>query len=257
MARKIYGLIGNPLGHSYSAQFFNDFFKSNDIDAEYRNFELEDIGELIELIAEYPDLAGLNVTIPFKQQIIPYLNSLSPLAERVGAVNVVKIEYPSDDDNDFILKGFNTDVAGFVGSVRPFVGDLPETRPLALVFGTGGAAKAICEGAHELGFTPRKVSRSPRGEIVGYDDVNAQLLTRVGLLANATPVGMWPDVDSCLPIPYNDILPGTICFDAVYNPEKTLFLQRCAGAGGVDVGGMQMLKLQAMEAWRIWNDTTN
>lgn len=257
MSHKIYGLIGHPLGHSFSARFFNKFFKENGIDAEYRNFELEDIGELMEVIAETPDLAGLNVTVPFKEQVIPYLSAMDVSAENVGAVNVIHFSALPGDDPDFVMKGYNTDVAGFVGCVQPYLGNMTSVRREALVFGTGGASKAISEGLLNIGFTPHLVSRKPRAGILGYDDVHAKLLARVGLIANATPVGMWPDVDECLPIPYADILPGTVCFDAVYNPEETLFLKRCAKAGGVAVGGLGMLYIQAREAWKIWNGPTD
>lgn len=255
MSYKIYGLIGKPLGHSFSACFFNKFFQENGIDAEYVNFELEDIGQLMEVIAENPDLAGLNVTIPYKEQVIPYMHALDPTAERVGAVNVIQFSTLPGDDPNFLMKGFNTDVAGFVGSVKPYIGELPRRRSGALVLGTGGVSKAIREGLLSLGFSPRMVSRNPQADILGYKDITAELLRDTGVIANATPVGMWPKVNESLPLPYAQIVPGTVCFDAVYNPEETLFLKQCAKHGGVAVGGSNMLHIQAREAWKVWNET--
>ena len=256
MSHRIFGLIGNPLGHSFSARFFNDFFKDNGIDAEYRNFELHDIGELMEVIAEYPEIAGLNVTIPYKEQVIPYLASLDSLASRIGAVNTIQFSKRPLDGDDFTMKGYNTDVLGFMGSVRPFLSEEVRARKDALVLGSGGVSKAICEGLRLLGFVPHTVSRTPADGQIGYRDVDAKTMSRVGVIANATPMGMWPHVEECPAIPYDALLPGTVCFDAVYNPERTLFLKRCAQYGGVMVGGLEMLHIQAREAWKIWGQTT-
>ena len=249
MEKKIYGLLGFPLGHSFSRDFFREKFRSENICAEYLNFEIPDIGDFIEVLAEYPDLAGLNVTIPYKRQIIPYLDELDPVAEKIGAVNVVKITY-SPDSQPF-LKGYNSDVIGFRDSILPLLGD---QRGKALILGTGGASRAVAESFSQLGMEFTFVSRDKVSEgVITYTDLTREIMDSHHVIVNTTPLGMFPDVDSCPPIPYSFLSDAFLCYDLVYNPATTLFMKKAAEAGARVKNGREMLILQAEASWRIWN----
>lgn len=249
MAKKIYGLIGEKLGHSFSQRFFTEKFAAERIDAEYRNFELHDIGDLMELLAEYPTIAGLNVTIPYKQLVIPYLDSLNEVAAEVGAVNVVKID--RSDDDEPILTGFNSDVIGFAESIKPMLqGDFNRK---ALVLGTGGASHAVVYALRGMGIEPTLVSRHTGDNVITYDDLTPEVMASHTVIVNTTPLGMYPASDTFPPIPYRLITKHHICFDLVYNPLETEFMKRAAAQGAIVKNGLEMLHLQAVESWRIWN----
>ena len=239
-----YGLLGHPLGHSFSRAFFNDKFAREGIDAEYLNFDLSDISELPQLLAEHPNLCGLNVTIPYKQAVIPYLDELSDEARAIGAVNVIKIEGP-------YLKGFNSDVIGFTESIRPL---LEPHHKKALVLGTGGASKAVCAGLDKLGIEWRYVSRSGAGErLFTYSDLTPEIIAEYTVIVNCTPLGMYPRIDSCPEIPYRALSPRHLLFDLVYNPEITLFMRNGRRQGAKVKNGLEMLHLQALASWEFWN----
>lgn len=245
----LYGLLGFPLGHSFSASFFNEKFRREGIDAEYRNFELADIGELTELLAELPELRGLNVTIPYKQQIIPYLTGLSDQARQIGAVNTVRLVHDADGTLT-ALEGFNTDAPAFARTLAPL---LPLKAVSALVLGTGGAARAVNAALDWLGVSHTAVSRTSGPDRLTYGELTPEIMAENLLIVNTTPLGMFPNVDACPPIPYELLTPDHICYDLVYNPEETLFLKKAAARGAATRNGLAMLHLQALLAWQIWN----
>ena len=240
-----YGLLGHPLGHSFSRAFFNDKFAREGIDAEYLNFDLSDISELPQLLAEHPNLCGLNVTIPYKQAVIPYLDELSEEARAIGAVNVIKIEGP-------YLKGFNSDVIGFTESIRPL---LEPHHKKALVLGTGGASKAVCAGLDKLGIEWRYVSRSGAGErLFTYSDLTPEIIAEYTVIVNCTPLGMYPKTEVCPDLPYEAMDSHTILYDLIYNPDETLFMKRGAEYGANVKNGLEMLLLQAFASWEFWHE---
>lgn len=244
---KLYGLIGFPLTHSFSQTYFNQKFEAENIDAEYVNFEISDIGELMVVFAENPNLQGLNVTIPYKEQVIPYLDEIDDTAKRIGAVNVIKIKYL--ENGDPYLKGYNSDVVGFTNSILPLI---KEDQDKALVLGTGGAAKAIYVALVNIGITPTYVSRTPGEGMLGYGDLTPEIMAANKVIVNTTPLGMYPHVDSCPDIPYNLLTKEHLCYDLIYNPDMTLFLKKAAENGAETKNGLEMLLLQAFESYRIW-----
>ncbi len=241
----LYGLIGRTLGHSFSARYFTDKFHREGIDAEFRNFELAAIDGLKGMLAANPDLRGFNVTIPYKEEIIPLLDGISPEARRIGAVNCVKIENGK-------LTGHNTDVYGFRKSLLNLIGD---ERPEALVLGTGGASKAVKWVLADLGIPFKTVSRSSKGGDLTYEDLAKQtdIAAASRLIVNSTPLGTYPNVDDAPDIPYSAITPGHFMFDLVYNPEQTLFMKKGEAQGARTSNGYEMLIGQAERAWEIWN----
>lgn len=243
-----YGLIGYPLGHSFSKGYFTRFFEQESIDAEYKNFELPSIEVLTTVLHEEPALQGFNVTIPYKQQVMPYLHEVDDAAAAIGAVNVVKVTRQSD--NTIHLKGYNTDVIGFTDSIRPL---LQPHHTHALILGTGGASKAVCYALQQLGLTTQLISRSSREGVLSYDELNAEVMARHTVIVNTTPLGMHPKTDECPPLDYTLIGTRHLLFDVIYNPEKTLFMQRGEQNGATVCNGMDMLIGQAKAAWRIWN----
>lgn len=246
---RLYGLIGYPLGHSFSQNFFNQKFESEKIDAKYVNFEIPDIKRLPEILATYPNLAGFNVTIPYKEQVLPYLDAIDSEARKIGAVNVVKIFRQPDGSTS--LKGYNSDAIGFSDSIRQLL--RPDVHTRALVLGTGGAAKAVAAALDNLGVQPLMVSRRPTDGAISYAQVTPALLSDYKVVVNATPVGMYPDIDRCPDIPYEALTPDHLCYDLLYNPGTTLFMKKAAEAGAVTKNGLEMLLLQAFAAWNIWN----
>ncbi|MCM1028158.1 MAG: shikimate dehydrogenase [Pseudoflavonifractor sp.] len=248
--KQLYGLIGLTLSHSFSRDFFNRKFAAEDINAEYINIELPDIGDFIEAIAEMPNLCGLNVTIPYKEAIIPYLTKVSDNAREIGAVNTIAVEY--DDRDGIILTGHNTDVVGFVDSVEPL---LKPGMNHALVLGTGGASKAIVHGLRSLDITTTLVSRKAGEGHITYADLTEEVMERNKIVVNTTPLGMWPDVDSSPNIPYSLLTPDHLCYDLVYNPDMTLFLRKASERGASVKNGLEMLLLQAYAAWKIWQES--
>jgi shikimate dehydrogenase len=242
---KRYGLIGYPLSHSFSQRFFTEKFEREGIkDCTYSNFPLPSISELPVVLAD-PNLLGLNVTIPYKQQVLPYLAELTPVVESIGACNCIRIVGGR-------LIGHNTDVVGFEQSLRR---QLKPHHRQALILGTGGASRAVENVLGQLGISYRLVSRTPRPDTgdLAYADIDAGILTAATLVINTTPVGMYPNVDACPPLPYEALTPRHYLFDLIYNPEKTLFLQKGAAQGAAIANGYEMLVLQAEESWRIWN----
>lgn len=246
---KQYGLLGYPLSHSFSKGYFTEKFRKESIDAVYENFALPSIEELPELIAYSPFLAGFNVTIPYKQAVIPYLDSLDPVASAVGAVNVVRIL----KGTELRLVGYNSDVIGFRESIRPLVETMGQGPLKALVLGTGGASKAIVHGLAQLGIESLLVSRQASLGQLSYEQLRPAYYEEYRIIVNTTPLGMSPNIDACPPLDYSLLGPQHLLFDAVYNPEKTLFLQKGEIQGSKIKNGLEMLHLQAEAAWDIWN----
>ena len=245
---KTYGLIGYPLGHSFSRGYFTDYFGREGIDAEYKNFELPSIEQLAEVLQTEPTLQGFNVTIPYKQQVFAYLNELSEAAQAIGAVNVVKV---MRRDEGLYLKGYNTDYIGFTDSIRPH---LKPHHTHALILGTGGASKAVDYALRKLGLKTQYVSRTAREGIIAYDELTPELMAQYTVIVNTTPLGMHPKVDECPPLDYAQLTPQHLLYDVVYNPAKTLFLQRGEEHGATICNGMDMLIGQAKAAWEIWEE---
>ncbi len=244
MARETYGLIGYPLGHSFSRAYFESKFKSERIDAEYVNYEMADARGLLDVVRQTPNLRGLNCTIPHKQAIIPLMDELSDEARAIGAVNVVKVTRTGR------LVGYNSDIIGFCDSLRPLL--MPHHRH-ALVLGTGGASKAVCKGLESLGIEWRYVSRNPRAGHYTYQDVSPSLLSRYEVIVNCTPVGMHPRVSDAPALPYEAVTPRHLLYDLIYNPEETLFLSLGKRQGATVKGGLEMLHRQAEASWEIWH----
>lgn len=244
---KKYGLIGYPLGHSFSMGYFNEKFKNEDINAVYENFEIPDIQDITTVIGSNPDLAGFNVTIPYKEKVMDYLDYIAPEAAEIGAVNVVKVTHNGERA---VLKGFNSDVVGFVNSIKPLL------RPLhkkALVLGTGGASKAVEYGLRKLGLETIKVSRTEKDNTITYGQVTPELLSEYKVIVNCTPCGMAPHFDECPNLPYDSIDDSFLLYDLIYNPEETLFLRKGKEKDATVKNGLEMLLLQAEEGWNIWN----
>jgi shikimate dehydrogenase len=245
----IYGLIGYPLGHSFSAGYFAKKFEKENIEnSEYKNFPIENIELLNSIVSKTEGLKGLNVTIPYKQQVIPFLTAISDDAQTIGAVNTIKIETVGGRKT---LKGFNTDVYGFQQSLQPH---LKNFHNKALVLGSGGASKAVEFVLNKLSIEYVIVSRNPSGEgQIAYTDLTQELIQSHLLVINTTPMGMYPKVDTCPEIPYNLLTKKHILFDLVYNPEETLFMKKGKEKGAFTLNGLEMLHLQAEKAWEIWN----
>lgn len=249
---RIYGLIGFPLIHSFSKTFFNQKFTAERIKARYVNFDIPDVSDFPELLKDTPLLSGMNVTIPYKEQVIKYLDDIDPLAARAGAVNVIKI-IPGKKGkvcDDKRLVGHNSDVAGFTDSIRPLIND---QRHKALVLGTGGAAKAVCVGLDMLGVDAVKVSRSKKEGCFTYDELTPEIIVDHKVIVNTTPLGMYPHVEECPAIPYEALTPEHLCYDLLYNPDVTLFMKRAQAQGAEVKNGLEMLLLQAFLSWEIWN----
>ena len=244
---KLFGLIGYPLSHSFSKKYFTDKFHNGDIDAQYELYELKQINEFLSLKTNL-NLFGLNVTIPYKQQIIPFLDELDEIAVEIGAVNVIKFIR----ENDVLrLKGFNTDAIGFEQSIKPH---LKSYHQKALILGTGGASRAIDFSLQKLGLSTIFVSRTPEIAQFGYTDLNEKVLSEYLVIINATPVGTFPRVDESPDIPYEYLTSKHLLFDAVYNPAETVFLKKGRANGTDGMNGEEMLIRQAEAAWKIWND---
>ena len=273
-----YGLIGYPLGHSFSRKFFTEKFEKEGIDAQYLNFEIPSIEEFPEIIKNNPELRGLNVTIPYKQQVMQYLDEISEEAKAIGAVNVVRIERPSPQPSPIMgretmrnagnkpdglpmkgdmseglrgsLIGYNSDVIGFVESIKPL---LKPHHKKALILGTGGASKAIRYGLEKkLGMKTLFVSRSAREGIITYEEVTAEVLKEYEVIVNCSPVGMYPHVDECPALPYEAMNENNLLYDLVYNPLETLFMKKGAEQGATVKNGLEMLHLQAIASWKFW-----
>ena len=241
-----YGLIGYPLGHSFSRGYFTDFFSREGLDAEYKNFELPSIEALAEVLETEATLQGFNVTIPYKLQVFPYLDELSEAAQAIGAVNVVKVIHK---EGKRYLKGYNSDYIGFSDSIRPL---LRPHHTHALILGTGGASKAVDYALRKLGLKTQYISRTAREGILSYNDLTPELTAQYTVIVNTTPLGMHPKMDECPPLDYSQITPHHLLYDVIYNPTKTLFLQHGEEHGATISNGMDMLIGQAKAAWQIW-----
>ena len=242
-----YGLLGYPLGHSFSKNYFNQKFESEKIDAQYVNFEISDIKYIKNVLKENPNLNGLNVTIPYKEQVIPYLDDLDEDARLIGAVNVIKFTKGFLGKTKLI--GYNSDIIGFKRSIEPL---LDSSHRKAVILGTGGASKAVMHGLKQLGVGTTFVSRTPKEHCITYQDVTPELLESYTVIVNTTPLGMFPNVDACPDIPYDALTPKHLLYDLLYNPDETLFMKKGKEHGAVVKNGLEMLLLQAFAAWEIW-----
>ena len=238
-----YGIIGFPLGHSFSRGFFTEKFAREGIDAQYLNFEIPDATMLKDVLRENPELRGLNVTLPHKQAVIPLLDELSDEAREIGAVNVIRVR-------DGRLKGFNSDIIGFTESIRSL---LQPHHTKALILGTGGASRAIRVGLSRLGIEWIYVSRTPHENRLTYSDLTPEVMKEYSVIVNCSPVGMFPKVDEAPAIPYELLTPKHLLFDLVYNPEDTLFMKKGREQGAIVKNGLEMLHLQAIASWEFWN----
>lgn len=243
-----YGLIGYPLGHSFSISYFNQKFADEGINAQYLNFEIPSIDELLEVIAKHPELKGLNVTIPYKEKVMNFLDSISPEARAIGAVNVIKVTH---EGNKTHLKGFNSDVIGFTQSIEPMLDK--KLHKKALILGTGGASKAINYGLKALGLETVFVSRYERPGTIQYEKITPEVINEYNVIVNCTPLGMYPHTDECPNLPYEAMNSHTILYDLIYNPDQTLFMRRGAEYGADVKNGLEMLLLQAFASWEFWN----
>lgn len=241
-----YGLIGFPLGHSFSKKYFSEKFKTGKIDAIYNLYELTDISQFTAL-KEDSGLCGLNVTIPYKEKIIPFLDEVDATAARIGAVNVIKF---IRSENKLLLRGYNSDAVGFEESIKPL---LKPYHTKALILGTGGASKAIEFVMNKLNIQTVFVSRNPTSGMISYAELDAETIKDYTIIINATPVGTFPHIDACPDIPYQFLSSDHLVFDVVYNPAKTLFLKKSEQRGATILNGEKMLELQAEAAWKIWN----
>jgi len=244
---KEFGLIGFPLSHSFSREYFlHKFCKENIKNIAYQLFPIKNIEELPLLLTEHPLLEGLNVTHPFKIQIIPLLDAIDEEALLVGAVNTIKIER---NDNQIRLIGFNTDIIGFEKSYK----ELITSHQQALILGSGGAAKAVAHILTKMGITFQIISRNPQGEQIDYSSVTPELLKSHTLVINATPIGMAPFSNTKPDIPYESLTPEHLLIDLIYNPSETLFLAEGKQKGAQIKNGEEMLAFQAEASWKIWN----
>ncbi|MFN4246467.1 MAG: shikimate dehydrogenase [Flavipsychrobacter sp.] len=237
----LYGLIGYPLSHSFSPAYFNNKFATENIDGRYDAYAIPSVEDLKTLLQEHPQLKGLNVTIPYKEQVLPLLNEIDAAAREIGAVNCIKIEVGK-------LIGYNTDHIGFVESLKPL---LQPQHTHALILGTGGAAKAVMYALKQLGIKHKTVSRI--GGDMQYADVDEEIMDKYRLIINTTPLGMYPAINTAPEIPYQFIDSSHLLYDLVYNPEETLFLKKGKQKGATIKNGYEMLILQAEASWQIWN----
>ena len=246
---KKFGLIGKSLSHSFSKDYFLQKFTKEEISGvQYDLYELSDSSELLSLINKNKGtLMGLNVTIPYKQEVIPFLKEIDPAAEKIGAVNVLKI------DNKGNLKGYNSDYYGFKTSLEKFAGT-SLTGVKALILGTGGASKAVRQALIDLNIPFQYVSRKRSNEVIGYEDLTPTLIKEHKLIINTTPLGMYPQINNCPDIPYHAISDGHLLYDLIYNPEETLFMKKGIEKGAKVIHGLEMLILQAEKSWEIWNE---
>ncbi|MDE5774383.1 MAG: shikimate dehydrogenase [Muribaculaceae bacterium] len=244
-----YALIGKKLGHSFSADFFNKKFSREGIPSHYSLVELSNFNELIPYLVSHQEIVGLNVTIPYKEDAYRACSLLSADAARIGAVNTIKVI--RKNESEILLSGANTDAPGFAMAVQDFIID----KKRALVLGTGGASKAISYALQKMNIEVTLVSRNSKGSdipLITYNDLTPDVMRSNDIIINTTPLGMFPNVDKCPPIPYKYITPAHYCFDAIYNPAETLFMQKCALQGASVDNGLGMLHNQALLAWDFW-----
>jgi shikimate dehydrogenase len=245
----IYGLIGKPLQHSFSGDYFARKFDEKHIDAEYRLWEMDKLPDLHEFARENPQLVGLNVTIPYKRTVLSEMDEICSPVQLIGSMNVVKVRRKGDG---ITLKGFNTDVIGFEKTLKPLIKDRKIIR--ALILGTGGSSHSVAYVLRKLGIYFSFVTRHPQKlETMGYSWITSSVMHEFQLIINTTPVGMFPETNQSPMIPYEMLTPDHILYDLIYNPEETLFLKRGKEQGAKVINGLEMLKIQAEESWKIWN----
>ena len=239
---KHYGLIGKTLGHSFSAAFFKDYFEKNNITATYSNFELNDIEDIQTIFSQ--NLSGLNVTFPYKESVLPFLDRLDESAAQIGAVNVLAFENGEK-------VGYNTDAYGFAQSIKPF---LTFEHERALIFGTGGASKAVAHVFKQIGLDVFYISRNGNeaNGVFRYEDINNHMLRSCRVLVNCTPVGTFPDVNACFELPFEHLTPAHLVIDLVYNPAQTELMKRAKAQGAAVMNGLSMLQHQALKSYEIW-----
>ena len=245
--KKLYGLVGYPLGHSFSENFFNQKFEAESINAQYVNFEIPSIEDITQVINGNQNLNGLNVTIPYKEQVIPFLDEIDENATNIGAVNVIK--FIKGKNGEVKLKGYNSDIIGFCDSLKPL---LTQHHTHALILGTGGAAKAVACGLKSLGIETIYVSRTKKEGALTYEELTPMIMDKYKVIVNTSPIGMYPHVDKCPNIPYELLTPEHLCYDLIYNPDVTLFMKKAKEQGSIVKNGLEMLLLQAFAAWEIW-----
>jgi len=241
---RLFGLIGYPLTHSFSKKYFTEKFEKENLrDCRYENFEIETIDLLPQITLYKEELEGLNVTIPYKERVIKYLDDSNELVKETGACNCIRIENGKQI-------GYNTDVIAFERSLHP---KLLPIHKAALILGTGGAAKAVQFVLKKMAIQYQLVSRNPSVDELSYNQVNASIIETHPLIINTTPVGLYPNVSDAPPLPYDAITPDHFLFDLIYNPDRTLFLQEGEKRGAAIQNGFDMLVYQAEESWTIWN----
>ena len=245
----MFGLVGKSLEHSFSKDYFTEFFSRNGLNHSYQNIEIENIEEIISYIKNNKDLKGFNVTIPYKESIIPHLDFIDDTAKEVGAVNTVKVE------DDGSLSGFNTDVIGFEALFDEALSISENAdNKAALIFGSGGASKAVQYVLKKKGIKFQIVTRNCKTRFdIGYSEINDRGFYPYSLIINTTPVGMYPNVDDYLELPYSTIEQHNVFIDLIYNPLETMFLKNAKSYGAATYNGLKMLYGQAEAAWKIWN----
>ncbi|TSE10987.1 MULTISPECIES: shikimate dehydrogenase family protein [Aquimarina] len=241
--KKTYGLLGRHIGYSFSKNYFSEKFEEENLDCEYKNFDISQIEDVKEIINN-PVVKGLNVTIPYKEEVISFVHDLDPIAKEIGAVNVIKF------DKDKRLKGFNSDYYGFTESLKPL---LNNTVKKALILGTGGASKAIAYALQQLNIEYTFVSRNPDFNELSYTNLDEDIIRTYTLIINCTPLGTHPDVQNYPDIPYEYITKNHVLYDLIYNPAETVFMQKGKEKGATVTNGLRMLILQAEKSWEIWN----
>jgi len=247
--KRLYGLIGYPLEHSFSPGYFKQKFAALGLnDADYRLFPLENIADFPAFMKRHPGLEGVNITIPHKEAIMAYLDEVDLAAREIGAVNTVQINQKSEKT---YLKGYNTDYIGFRKSIEK---ELQPKHRMALVLGTGGSSKAVVYALKQLNVPCQLVSRSVKAGELSYQDLDAACLRDYQIIVNTTPLGMFPHINQAPDIPYHLLNDSHLLFDLIYNPEETRFLQKGKEQGAAVMNGQEMLEMQADAAWRVWND---
>lgn len=245
---KLFGLLGKTLSHSFSKKYFSKKFQDLKLSThQFELFEIENIDKFPKLISENPNLVGMNVTIPYKEQVMKYLNEFDDSAQKVGAINVIKF-MPNNK-----LKGYNSDYYGFKTSLEYEISNFKFDIHTALILGTGGASKAVKAALEDLNITYQFVSRSPSKNELSYLDLK-NLDNLPHLIVNCSPLGTYPNINECPDLPYDKITEKNMLFDLVYNPEETLFMKKGKDNGAKVQNGLDMLHLQAEKAWEIWNE---
>jgi shikimate dehydrogenase len=243
-----FGLIGKSLLHSRSKDYFHQKFTREHLsDCIYENYPLDDLKDVRKMILNEPYLIGLNITTPYKVEIMKYMDDMDPVAIDIGAVNCIKI---SRTGTDIKLTGYNTDAPAFLDTLKPL---LKTEHKKALVLGTGGAARAVCHALNQLNIGFNLVSRNEKPGVLAYPNITSQTIADHKIIINTMPVGMFPDEDQCPPLPYKYLTSKHLLYDLIYNPEETLFLKKGKEAGVQVKNGLEMLELQAEMSWQLWN----